>query len=87
MNINSSISRCLIEDFKAYEKINENTCKLSWGKEDELKLVRANNKDSNAKDSYEPTGVCTYESGIYKGILTPFLLDVNVLNKSERYAI
>ena len=89
MITNTSISKRLKSDFKAFEVIGENIYKLSWGKEDEVERVKVFNEETKKHeytDQVNNTDYCTYESGIYTGVLTPYLLDVNGLDNRTRHA-
>ena len=88
MRIITSISRCKKSDFKAAYNFANKVFHLRWGKESEVE--RKYDVDPNTGEPI-PTGVeketewCTYESGIYRGILTPYLLDQEVLSVAIRH--
>lgn len=88
MRIITSISRCKKSDFKAAYNLANKVFHLRWGKESEVE--REYDVDPNTGEPV-PTGVeketewCTYESGIYRGVLTPYLLDKEVLSVAIRH--
>lgn len=85
--MNSSVSRCLKVDFKAFEKRSDNTFMLSWGMEGETERVSEYNEETGElKYTGEviETDYCTYESGLYKGILNPIKLDESLLNVNRK---
>ena len=87
--ISTSISRCLKSDFKAFEKLGDNTYMLAWGKQDEVERVSVRDEETG-KVTYTgevlETDWCSYESGMYRGVLTPYLLDENVMSVANRVA-
>ena len=86
---NTSISRCLKSDFVALEKKEENSFILRWGKKDEFVQFFVLNESTGKPEftgEFIETGWCTFESGEYEGVLTPFLLDKNGLDKAVRNA-
>ena len=87
--INSSISRCLKSDFKAFEKKGDNLYKLAWGKQDVVERASVRNEETGEisfTGEVLETDWCTYRGGLYRGILTPYLLQQNVLAGSDRHA-
>lgn len=82
MEKGTRINICKKSDFSAFEKKGEKRFILRWGRQDEVVQV--------CDESGEPTGEvlvtdwCTYESGIYRGYLNPYLLD-KALQGATRY--
>lgn len=75
---NTSISRCLKSDFKAFEKLSKNTFMLRWGMEDETERVSEYNEETGEHTftgEVVETDWCTYESGEYKGEFRANVLD------------
>ena len=83
---NTSISRCLKSDFKAFERLSENTFMLRWGMEGVVERVSEYNEETG-EHTYTgeviDTDWCTYESGVYKGKLRTDVLD-KYLGKAGR---
>lgn len=85
--INTSISRCLKSDFKVFEKLGDNLYMLAWGKQDEVERVSVRNEETGEvtyTGEVLDTDWCSYESGVYRGVLTPYLLEENVLSVAGR---
>lgn len=83
---NSSIGRCLKSDFKAFERLSENTFMLRWGIEGVVERVSEYNEETGENTftgEVIETDYCTYESGVYTGVLNPFNLDSSLL-KAKR---
>lgn len=89
MKISTSISRGLKADYKPFAKTSEKTYRLCWGKRDEVERVFVMNEETG---EFEPSGVgkdtdwCSFEACIYQGLLTPYLLDNQVMVKAQRQA-
>lgn len=86
---NTGIDRCLKSDFKAFEQVGENLYVLRWGKKDEVERVSVYNEETKEHEftgEVLETDVCTFECGMYEGILTPYLLDQNVFTIARRTA-
>lgn len=84
---NTSISRCLKSDFTAFEKRSDNTFMLRWGMKGENERVSEYNEETGEiKYTGEviETDYCTYESGLYRGILNPIKLDESLLNVNRK---
>lgn len=82
----SSISRCLKNEFKAYEKIGENRYMLSWGATTEMERVSVYDEETGEQSftgEVVETDWATYESGVFVGVLNIVSL-VNVFNSSTR---
>lgn len=87
--MNTSISRCLKSDFKVFEKLEDNLYMLAWGKQDEVERVSVRNEETGEvtyTGEVLETDWCNYESGVYRGVLTPYLLDENVMSVANRVA-
>lgn len=83
---NISVSRCLKSDFKAFEKINDNTFMLRWGMEGETDMVSEFNEETGKytfTGEEVETGWCSYENGLYSGVFKTGTLD-KVFEKSNR---
>ena len=84
----TSISRCKKSDFKAFEKLDNKSFKLSWGKMDEVERVSVFNEETGEPEftgEVRDTDWCTYESGVYEGVLNPYFLD-EALSNVKRHA-
>lgn len=89
MVMNSSISRCLKSDFKAFEKKDNNQYMIAWGKQNEVERVTERNEKTGEltfTGEVLETDYCTFRSGLYTGILTPYLLQANMLEGTDRHA-
>lgn len=89
MTMNSAVDRCQKSDFKAFEKKGESQYLLRWGKQDVVERVSVYNEETKEHEftgEVLETNMCTFVSGLYSGILTPYLLDENVLKGSARHA-
>ena len=70
--MNSSVSRCLRVDFKAFEKIGENMYMLSWGVVPEMERVAVYDEGTGEHTftgEVIRTDWVTYESGVFVGVL------------------
>lgn len=88
MRIITSISRCKKSDFKAAYNFANKVFHLRWGKESEVEReydVDPNTGEPIPTEVEKETEWCTYESGIYRGILTPYILDKEVLSVAIRH--
>lgn len=88
--MNTSISRCKITDFNPIKKLGNDRYKLCWGMEKEFEKVYALNEETNEVEftgEIKETDWCTYESGVYQGILTPYLLDKALENSNRQISI
>ena len=71
--MNTSISRCLKDEFKAYEKIGGNRYMLSWGVEPEVERVSIYDEETGEHSftgEVIETDWVTYESGVYDDVLS-----------------
>ena len=87
--MNSSVSRCLKSEFKAFEKVGEGQYMLAWGKQDVVERVSERNEETGEvvfTGEIRETDYCSYRSGLYSGVLTPYLFQINMLEGSDRYA-
>ena len=83
---NSSISRCLKSDFKAFEKLDENLYIIRWGKKDEVERVYEMDEETGEPKftgEVKETDWCSYESGQYDGELSVKSLNM-YFGKSQR---
>ena len=70
--MNSSVSRCLKVDFKAFEKVGENMYMLSWGVVPEMERVAVYDErtgEHTFTGEVIETDLVTYESGVFVGVL------------------
>lgn len=87
MNKQTVINRCKKSDFKAFEKMSDNIYKLRWGYKEEVERVSVYNDETGEIEftgEVKETDWCTFESILYRNILTPYLLDLNILSKAQR---
>ena len=87
--MNSSVSRCLKSEFKVFEKKGDNQYMLAWGKQDVVERVSVRDEETGEvtfTGEVLETDWCTYRSGLYTGVLTPYLLQQNMLEGSGRNA-
>lgn len=87
--MNSSVSRCLKSDFKAFEKKGDNQYMLAWGKQDVVERVSIRDEETGEvtfTGEVLETEYCTFRSGLYSGILTPYLFRQNMVEGSGRHA-
>lgn len=83
---NSSIGRCLKSDFKAFERLSENTFMLRWGMEGVVERVSEYNEETGEHTftgEVVETDWCNYESGEYKGEFRADVLD-KYFEKAQR---
>ena len=88
MKTTTSISSCKKSDFKAVENFRNKLFHLRWGKESEVEReydIDPNTGEPTFTGVVKETDWCTYESGIYRGVLTPYLLDKEVLSVAIRH--
>lgn len=88
MRITTVINRCKKSDFKAFEKMSDNIYKLRWGYKAEVEHVSVRNEETGEVEftgEVKETDWCTFESILYRNILTPYLLDLNILSKAQRH--
>lgn len=87
--VSTSISRALKSDFKAFERQGKKMFKLSWGLKGEVEQASKLNEDTGEyelTDEIKESEWCTYESCIYKGVLTRNILDSDIMAYAERHA-
>lgn len=85
---NTVINRCRKSDFKAFERMDDNIYKLRWGYKEEVERISVHNEETGEIEftgEVKGTDWCTFESILYRNILTPYLLDLNILSKAQRY--
>lgn len=83
---NTVIDRGLKSDFKAIEKIGDRLYILRWGKQDEVEREFVMNKETGKPEftgEIKDTDWCTYETGEYDGVLTPYKLDEGIVGKTR----
>lgn len=88
--MNTSISRCKITDFNPIKNLGNDRYKLCWGMEREFEKIYTVNEETNEVEftgEIKETDWCTYESGVYWGILTPYLLDKALENSNRQISI
>lgn len=81
----TSISRCKKSDFKAFEQL-DNSFIIRWGKQDEVEQISTINEETGERrftGEIKETDYCTYESGAYTGMFTPYWLDESLKGKSR----
>lgn len=89
MNLTTIISRTRKSDFWAAKKFGEKTFHLHWGKEDEVEREYVVNEETGEPEftgKVTETDWCTYEGCIYRGFLTPYFLDREVMSIAQRQA-
>lgn len=89
MNQTTVISRTQKSDFWAAKKFGEKTYHLHWGKEDEVEREYVVNEETGEPEftgEVTETDWCTYEGCIYRGFLTPYFLDREVMSVAQRQA-
>lgn len=75
---NTVIDRCLKSQFKTFEQIGEKRYILRWGKEDEIIrefVINELTGEPEFTGEVRDTDWCTYETGLYEGILNVHMLD------------
>ena len=83
------ISRTQKSDFWVAKKFGEKTYHLHWGKEDEVEREYVMNEETGEHEftgKETETDWCTYEGCIYRGFLTPYFLDREVMSIAQRQA-
>ena len=67
--------------------MSDNIYKLRWGYRQEVERVSVHNEETGEVEftgEVKETDWCTFESVLYRNVLTPYLLDLNILSRAQR---